>query len=125
MVIESTCSTLNNFFKADLLPNTSHLHDGVILLLRPESFCVQRWFGLAFKQMKRQCSAIHVFLVYIFLNFVIPARSKAPFCTRKQNPRGSGRKMTSSCKWPFSSYLLASSLLNPSLYFNRGGLRIL
>ena len=38
MVIESTCSTLNNFFKADSLPNTTHLHDGVILLLRPESF---------------------------------------------------------------------------------------
>ena len=37
VVIESTRSTLNNFFKADLLANTTHLHDGVILLLRPES----------------------------------------------------------------------------------------
>ena len=62
-------------------------------------------------------SAIHVFLVYIFLNFVFPARSKALICTKKQNPTGFGRKMTS-CKWPFSSYLVASSLLNPSLYFN-------
>ena len=38
MVIESTCSTLNNIFKADLLPNTTHLHDGVILLLDQNSF---------------------------------------------------------------------------------------
>ena len=37
VVIESTRSTLNNFFKADLLANTTHLHDGVIFLLRPES----------------------------------------------------------------------------------------
>ena len=57
MVIEITCSALNNFFfKADLLGNTTHLHDGVILLLRPESFYVQRWLGLVFKQMQRQCS---------------------------------------------------------------------
>ena len=29
--------------------------------------------------------------------------------------------MVSSCKWPFSSFLLASSLLNSSFYFNLSG----
>ena len=39
---------------------------------------------ILYSQVSRGC-AIHVFLVYIFLNFVIPARSKALICTRKQN----------------------------------------
>ena len=45
MVLESTYSrprnplyTTKEFFKADLSTNTTHLHDGVTLLLRPESF---------------------------------------------------------------------------------------
>ena len=58
-----------------------------------------------------------------FLNLVIPARSKVLICTRKRNPEDSGRssKMVSSCQWPFSSFLLASSLLNSSFYFNHSG----
>ena len=31
-------TTKGFFFKADLLTNTTHLQDGVTLLLRPESF---------------------------------------------------------------------------------------
>ena len=106
MVIESTRSTLNNFFKADLLANTTHLHDGVILLLRPESVSFKdgsgcllskcrasvqtrppqpTQFALILSPLPSQIlcsqvsrnSAIQVFLVYIFLNFVIPASSKA------------------------------------------------
>ena len=44
-------------------------------------------------------------------------------CTRKRIPEDSGRssKMVSSCQWPFSSFLLASSLLNSSFYFNHSG----
>ena len=54
---------------------------------------------------------------FFFLNLVIPARLKALICTRKRNPEDSGRssKMASSCQWPFSSFLLASSLLNSTL----------
>ena len=45
-MLESTCNTPRNplhttkefFLKADLSTNTTHLHDGVTLLLRPESF---------------------------------------------------------------------------------------
>ena len=61
--------------------------------------------------------------MYFFLNLVIPARSKVLICTRKQNPEDSGRssKMVSSCQWPFSSFLLASSLLKSSVYFNHSG----
>ena len=58
-----------------------------------------------------------------FLNLVTPARSKVLICTRKRNPEDSGRssKMVSSCQWPFSSFLLASSLLKSSFYFNHSG----
>ena len=68
-----------------------HLHDGVILLLRPESFSFFR----------------------SSLNLVIPERFKeitALICTRKQNLKDSGRsnKMTSSCKWPIDfMYIVA------------------
>ena len=105
VVLESTCSrprnplyTTKEFFKADLSTNTTHLHDGVILLLRPQSFS---YFPFMF----------------FFLNLVIPARLKALICTRKRNPEDSGRssKMASSWQWPFSSFLLASSLLNSTL----------
>ena len=60
---------------------------------------------------------------FFFLILVILARSKALICTRKRNPEDSGRtsKMVSSCQWPFSSFLLASSLLNSSFYFNHSG----
>ena len=44
VVLESTCTTpktlytrVKSFFKAGLSTNTSHLHDGVTLLLRLES----------------------------------------------------------------------------------------
>ena len=58
-------------------PKIGHLHDGVILLLRPESFSF--------------------FLSY--LNFVI---TKALICTKKQTLKdsGSSSEMMSSCKWP-------------------------
>ena len=65
-----------------------------------------------------------IFLSCIFFsNLVILARSKVLICTRKRNPEDSGRsrKMMSSCEWPFSSLLLASSLLNSSFYFNHSG----
>ena len=97
MVLESTCSTPRNplnttkeFFKADLSTNTS------TTILFVFSF--------------------HVF----FFNLVIPGRSKALISTRKRNPEDSGRssKMVSSCQWPFSSFLLALSLLKSSFYFN-------
>ena len=105
VVLESTYSrprnplyTTKEFFKADLSTNTTHLHDGVTLLLRSQSFS---YFPFMF----------------FFLNLVIPARLKALICTRKRNPEDSGRssKMASSCQWPFSSFLLASSLLNSTL----------
>ena len=79
MVLESTYSrprnplyTTKEFFKADLSTNTTHLHDGVTLLLRPESFS-------------------YFLFVFFFLNLVIPARSNALICTRKPNPEDSGR----------------------------------
>ena len=61
--------------------------------------------------------------VLCFFNLEIPGRSKALICTRKRNPKNSGRssKMASSCQWPFSSFLLALSLLNSSFYFNHSG----
>ena len=64
-----------------------------------------------------------ILLSYIFLNLVIPARSKVLICTRKRNPEDSGRrsKMVSSCQWPFSSFLLASYLLKSSFYCNHSG----
>ena len=62
MVLESTCSirrnplyTTKEFFKADLSTIATHLHDGVTLLLRPESF------------------SYFPFMIFFFLNFVIPA----------------------------------------------------
>ena len=103
MVLESTCSTPRNplyttkeFFKADLSTNTTHLHDCITLLYLSRLF---------------------------FFYLVIPARSKVLICTRKRNPEDSGRssKMVSSCQWPFSSFLLASSLLKSSFYFNHSG----
>ena len=108
--VETTYNTPRNplyttkefFFKAYLSPNTTQLHDGVTLPLRPESFS---YFPFMF----------------LFLNLVIPARWKALIWTRKRNPEDSGRssKIASSCQWPFSSFLLASSLmLNSSFYFN-------
>ena len=36
--LETLYTRLKSFFKADLSTNTTHLHDGVTLLLRPESF---------------------------------------------------------------------------------------
>ena len=61
--------------------------------------------------------------MFLFKRVVIPARSKAPICTRKRNPEDSGRssEMASSCPWPFPSFPLASSLLNSSFYFNPSG----
>ena len=94
--LESLYTRLKSFFKADLSTNTTHLHDGITLLYLS---CI------------------------FFLNLVIPARSKVLICTRKRNPEDSGRssKMVSSCQWPFSSFLLASSLLKSSFYFNHSG----
>ena len=101
VVLESTCSTPRNplnttkeFFKADLSTNTTHLHDCITLL--------------------------YLSRLFFFFNLVIPARSKFLICTRKRNPEDSGRssKMVSSCQWPFSSFLLALSLLKSSFYFN-------
>ena len=65
-------------------------------------------------------SAIHVFRVYIFLNFVIPGRSKALICTKKQNPKGFGRKMTSSCKWPFFFLLACFIFAKPQFVLQQG-----
>ena len=64
-----------------------------------------------------------IFLSCFFFNLVIPGRSKALISTRKRNPEDSGRssKMASACQWPFSFFLLASSLLNSSFYFNHWG----
>ena len=56
------------FDKSIAISIIGHLHDGVILLLRPESFS----------------------FFFSYLNLVIPARfmTKAVICTRKQNPEG-------------------------------------
>ena len=61
--------------------------------------------------------------LFFFFNFVIPAWSKVLICTRKRNPEDSGRssKMASSCQRPFSYFLLPSSSLNSSFYFNHSG----
>ena len=93
--LETLYTRLKSFFKADLSTNTTHLHDGITLLY-------------------------FTFPAFFFLNLVIPARSKVLIYTRKRNPEDSGRssKMVSSCQWPFSSFLLASSLLKSSFYFN-------
>ena len=56
--LETLYTRLKSFFKADLSTNTTHLHDGVTLLLRPESFS---YFPFMF----------------LFLILVIPARLKA------------------------------------------------
>ena len=100
---ENPLYTTKEFFKSDLSTNTTHLYDGVTLLLPLESFS---YFPFMF-----------------FFNLVIPGRSKALISTRKRNPEDSGRssKMASSCQWPFSFFLLASSLLNSSFYFNHSG----
>ena len=91
--LETLYTRLKSFFKADLSTNTTHLHDGVTLILR----------------------ILFVFpFMFFFFNLVIPGRSKALICTRKRNPEDSGRssKMASSCQWPFYFFLLASLLLN-------------
>ena len=63
--------------------------------------------------------------IYLF-EFCYSSDVNSPFFVQESKTlKGSGRKMTSSCKWPFSSFLPASSLLNPSWYFNRGARRIL
>ena len=76
-------------------------------------------------EQKRDCQqSISYFpFMFLFKRVVIPARSKAPICTRKRNPEDSGRssEMASSCPWPFLSFPLASSLLNSSFYFNPSG----
>ena len=90
--LETLYTRLKSFFKADLSTNTKHLHDGITL----------------------------IYLSCIFCN---PSKIKSPICTRKRNPEDSGRssKMVSSCQWPFSSFLLASSLLKSSFYFKHSG----
>ena len=76
MVLDSTCTTLKTlytrlkiFFKADLSTNTTHLHDGVTLILR----------------------ILFVFTFMFIFNLLIPGRSKGLICTRKRNPHDSGR----------------------------------
>ena len=85
-----------------------------------EYYVIARW-----RYFATTTRILFVFSFHVsFLNLVISARSKALICTRKRNPKDSGRssKMASSCQWPFSSFLLASSLmLNSSFYFNRSG----
>ena len=84
------------------------------------SYVIARW-----RYFTTTTRILFVFSFHVsFLNLVISARSKALICTRKRNPKDSGRssKMASSCQWPFSSFLLASSLmLNSSFYFNHSG----
>ena len=73
MVLESTYSrprnplyTTKEFFKADLSTNTTHLHDGVTLLLRPESFS-------------------HFPFMYFF-KFSYPSKIKSPDLYKKAKP---------------------------------------
>ena len=101
VVLESTCSTPRN-----------PLYTTKEFFLKP---IYQRILRIC-----RMALLYFTFHVFFFLNLVIPARSKVLICTRKRNPEDSGRssKMVSSCQWPFSSFLLASSLLMSSFYFN-------
>ena len=71
MVLERTCSrprnplyTTKEFFKADLSTNTTHLHDGVTLLIRPQSFS---YFSFMF----------------LFLKFGNPSEIKSPDLYKK------------------------------------------
>ena len=66
--LETFYTRLKSFFKADLSTNTTHLHDGVTLLLRPESF------------------SYFTFIFCFILDLVIPARSNALIYTRKRIP---------------------------------------
>ena len=61
--------------------------------------------------------------MFFFFNFGNPSEIKSPDLYKKAKPEDSGRtsKMVSSCQLPFSSFLLASSLLNSSFYFNHSG----
>ena len=75
-----------------------------------EYYAFARWRLLCYYDQ----NPFRIFFSCFLLNLVIPARSKVLICRRKPNPEYSGRssKMASSCQWPFSSFLLASSLLN-------------
>ena len=71
MVLESTYSrprnplyTTKEFFKADLSTNTTHLHDGVTLLIRPQSFS-------------------YFFYMFLFLKFGNPSEIKSPDLYKK------------------------------------------
>ena len=82
-VVAATLVALPEYYHNRFRLSIGHLHDGVILLLRPESFSF--------------------FLSYS--NLVIPARfqwRKPKFAQESKPLKDSGRssKMTSSCKWP-------------------------
>ena len=84
-----------------------------------EYYVIARW-----RYFTTTARILFVFSFHVsFLNLVIPTRSKTLICTTKRNAEDSGRtsKIASSCKWPFSFFLLASSLLNSSFYFNHSG----
>ena len=95
-----------------------HFHGGGVVVLN-EYYAFARWRYFTTTTRILFVFSFHVF----FLKLVIPARSKVLIYTTKRNPEDSGRssKMVSSCQWPFSSFLLASSLLNSSFYFNHSG----
>ena len=156
-MIQSTCSTLKKIFLSRFIREYYAFTRWRYFTTTTRILFVQRWLGLVFKQMQRQClnpppqptqfasilsppfhqrsdtllpsfarlCDTRISSIYLF-EFCNPSEVKSPYLYKKaKRPTGSGRKMTSSCKWPFSSYLVASSLLNPSLYFSRGGRRIL
>ena len=95
-----------------------HFHGGGVVVLN-EYYTFARWRYFTTTTRILFVFSFHVF----FLKLVIPARSKVLIYTTKRSPEDSGRssKMVSSCQWPFSSFLLASSLLNSSFYFNHSG----
>ena len=109
VVVESTCSTPRN-----PLYTTKELFQSRFI---NEYYPFARW-----RYFTTTSRILFVFSLHVFIfNLVISARSKALICRRKRNPEDSGRssKMASLCQWPFSSFLIASSLLNSTATKNR------
>ena len=119
VVLESTCSTPRK-----------PLYTNKDVLLKPIYQRILRICTMALLYYYDQ-NPFRIFLSccccccrFFFFNLVTPARSKALICTGKRNLEDSGRssKTASSCQWPFSSFLLASSMLNSTqFYFNHTG----
>ena len=102
--LETLYKRLKSFFKADLSTNTTHLHDGITLLLRPKSFS-------------------YFLFMYFFLIYLSQKDQKSCFVQESETMR----ILVVAVKWCHraNSLFLLSCLLHlcwsSSFYFNHSG----